>query len=173
MTVWVDDLVSNQTSAVAFDTLRTNGFTGTYVCNGTVAPGFLTNYYLHGMDIGSHLVDHTCQILDEPTFRQEIEPNIAGIKDSSGNRELFASYMPAQSTTFSVLNGNGQMWHHALTVGSRGGILAVALFAAALSMEVYDAEQRGDVPLAEQEQEGDEEAGTHAGLPYSPKPARG
>lgn len=79
MTVWVDDLVSNQTSAVEYDTLRTNGFTGTYVCNGTVAPGFLTNYYLNGMDIGSHLVDHTCQILDEPTFRQEIEPNIAGI----------------------------------------------------------------------------------------------
>ena len=70
--------------------------------------------------------------------------NVIGIKDSSGNRELFASYMPAQSPTFSVLNGNGQMWHHALTVGSRGGILAVALFAAALSMEVYDAEQRGD-----------------------------
>lgn len=70
--------------------------------------------------------------------------NVIGIKDSSGNRELFASYMPAQSPKFSVLTGNGQMWHHALTLGSRGGILAVALFAAALTMEVYDAERRGD-----------------------------
>lgn len=70
--------------------------------------------------------------------------NVIGIKDSSGNRDLFAAYMESQSSTFSVLTGNGPMWHHALTVGSRGGILAVALFAAALSMEVYDAEQRGD-----------------------------
>ncbi|HSQ28360.1 MAG TPA: dihydrodipicolinate synthase family protein [Gemmatimonadaceae bacterium] len=70
--------------------------------------------------------------------------NVIGIKDSSGNRELFATYMPAQSPTFSVLNGNAQMWHHALTVGSRGGILAVALFAAGLAMEIYEAERRGD-----------------------------
>jgi len=70
--------------------------------------------------------------------------NVIGIKDSSGNRELFATYMPAQSPTFSVLTGNAQMWHHALTVGSRGGILAVALFATGLAMEVYEAERRGD-----------------------------
>lgn len=70
--------------------------------------------------------------------------NVIGIKDSSGNRELFATYMPAQSPTFSVFTGNAQMWHHALTVGSRGGILAVALFAAGLAMEVYEAERRGD-----------------------------
>ena len=70
--------------------------------------------------------------------------NVIGIKDSSGNRELFATYMPAQSPTFSVLTGNAQMWHHALTVGSRGGILAVALFAAGLAMEIFEGEQRGD-----------------------------
>jgi dihydrodipicolinate synthase/N-acetylneuraminate lyase len=73
-----------------------------------------------------------------------LHENVIGIKDSSGNRELFAAYMESQSSTFSVLTGNGPMWHHALTAGSRGGILAVALFAAGLSMEVYDAEQRGD-----------------------------
>jgi 4-hydroxy-2-oxoglutarate aldolase len=70
--------------------------------------------------------------------------NVIGIKDSSGNRELFATYMPAQSPKFSVLNGNAQMWHHALTVGSRGGILATALFAAALTLEIYDVARRGD-----------------------------
>jgi 4-hydroxy-2-oxoglutarate aldolase len=32
--------------------------------------------------------------------------NVIGIKDSSGNRELFASYMPAQSDKFTVLTGN-------------------------------------------------------------------
>ena len=70
--------------------------------------------------------------------------NVIGIKDSSGNRELFAEYMKAQSAKFSVLTGNAPMFHHALSIGSRGGILAVALFAAALTMDVYDAAQRGD-----------------------------
>ena len=70
--------------------------------------------------------------------------NVIGIKDSSGNRELFAEYMKVQSPKFSVLTGNAPMFHHALSIGSRGGILAVALFAAALTMDVYDATQRGD-----------------------------
>ena len=74
--------------------------------------------------------------------------NVLGLKDSSGNRELFAGYMAAQSAKFSVLTGNAPMFHHALTVGSRGGILAVALFAAALSMEVYEATQRGESEAA-------------------------
>jgi 4-hydroxy-2-oxoglutarate aldolase len=71
-------------------------------------------------------------------------PNVIGIKDSSGNRELFATYMPAQSDTFSVLTGNGPMFLDALEMGSRGGILAVALFAAGLSMDVYDSFRRGE-----------------------------
>ena len=75
-------------------------------------------------------------------------PNVIGIKDSSGNRELFAEYMRAQSPDFSVLTGNAPMFHHALTVGSRGGILAVALFAAALTMDVYDSARRGDAAAA-------------------------
>ena len=70
--------------------------------------------------------------------------NVIGVKDSSGNRELFAEYMKVQSPKFSVLTGNAPMFHHALSIGSRGGILAVALFAAALTMDVYDATQRGD-----------------------------
>jgi 4-hydroxy-2-oxoglutarate aldolase len=74
--------------------------------------------------------------------------NIIGIKDSSGNRDLFAQYLTAQSPTFSVLTGNAPMFHHALSVGASGGILAVALFAAALTMEVYDASQRGETGAA-------------------------
>jgi 4-hydroxy-2-oxoglutarate aldolase len=73
-----------------------------------------------------------------------MHPNIIGIKDSSGNRELFASYMNAQSPTFSVLTGNAQMFQHALELGAPGGILAGALFAPALALEIYDAALRGD-----------------------------
>lgn len=70
--------------------------------------------------------------------------NVIGIKDSSGNRDLFAGYMQAQSPTFAVLTGNGPMFHHAMATGARGGILAVALFAAALSLDVFESVQRGD-----------------------------
>jgi 4-hydroxy-2-oxoglutarate aldolase len=70
--------------------------------------------------------------------------NIIGIKDSSGNRELFATYMPAQSPTFSVLTGNAQMFHHALDTGAHGGILAVALFAGGLSLDIFEASAQGD-----------------------------
>lgn len=75
--------------------------------------------------------------------------NVIGIKDSSGNRELFATYMPAQSPTFSVLTGNAQMFNHALNTGSTGGILAVSLFAAALALEIYDSAIAGDIASAE------------------------
>jgi len=69
---------------------------------------------------------------------------VIGIKDSSGNRELFASYMPAQSETFSVLTGNAPMFLEALQMGALGGILAASLFAAGLSLDVYDSFRRGE-----------------------------
>ena len=75
--------------------------------------------------------------------------NVIGIKDSSGNRELFASYMAAQSPTFAVFTGNAPMFHHALSAGSPGGILAVALFAAALALDVYHSTSSGNAGLAE------------------------
>ena len=74
--------------------------------------------------------------------------NVIGIKDSSGNADLFAGFLPAQSDTFSVLTGNGPFWQKALAAGARGGILAMSLFAAALSRDVYEAMQRGDVSTA-------------------------
>jgi hypothetical protein len=71
MTVWVDD--GNSTG---FDTLRTNGFTGTYLHYGTNAPSF-SGFYEAGMDLGAHTVTHPCGVLlDEPGFRRELEPNI-------------------------------------------------------------------------------------------------
>ena len=70
--------------------------------------------------------------------------NIIGIKDSSGQRDLLAAYLEAQSDTFSVLTGNAQLFHHSVASGARGGILAIALFAAGLSLDVYAAVRSGD-----------------------------
>jgi 4-hydroxy-2-oxoglutarate aldolase len=74
--------------------------------------------------------------------------NVVGIKDSSGNREMLTSYLVHQSDTFHVVNGNGGQVQFSMESGARGGILAVALFAAALSLEVFEAARRGDSATA-------------------------
>jgi 4-hydroxy-2-oxoglutarate aldolase len=70
--------------------------------------------------------------------------NVIGIKDSSGDLTLLREYLRSQSDSFSVLTGSGSSLHAALEMGARGGILAVALFAAALTVEVRDAFVEGD-----------------------------
>jgi len=74
--------------------------------------------------------------------------NIAGMKDSSGNRDLWTGYMQSQSPTFAVLTGNAQMFHHAMATGGTGGILAGALFAPAIALDIFDSVRRGDEAAA-------------------------
>lgn len=68
------------------------------------------------------------------------------MKDSSGDMAYFPNYIAAQDDHFTVITGNGGTFHQALVLGARGGILAVALFAAELSLEVYRAFMDGHVP---------------------------
>jgi len=75
-------------------------------------------------------------------------PNIVGIKDSSGNLEILKGYLQSQSETFTVVTGNATTFRDALEAGARGGILAAALFAPTLSLDVYEACQRGDEAAA-------------------------
>ena len=65
--------------------------------------------------------------------------NVVGIKDSSGDLELLAGYLKAQSETFSVLTGNGSSFKAAMEMGARGAVLAVSLFAPELTRQVYSA----------------------------------
>jgi hypothetical protein len=76
MTVWIDDA-----QTTAFDTLSTNGLRGTYVIDETFPiPYFFTNYYLAGMELGSHTVTHPCpQRWGETRTRFELETNITDI----------------------------------------------------------------------------------------------
>ncbi|HUX33286.1 MAG TPA: dihydrodipicolinate synthase family protein [Gemmatimonadaceae bacterium] len=74
--------------------------------------------------------------------------NIVGIKDSSGDRDLISVYVNAQGRHFSVLTGSGSLLHASLHAGARGAILAVALFAPALSLAVYDAMSADDATAA-------------------------
>ncbi|HEY8174142.1 MAG TPA: dihydrodipicolinate synthase family protein [Gemmatimonadaceae bacterium] len=75
--------------------------------------------------------------------------NVIGIKDSSGERDLLATYLEAQSETFTVITGSGQLWRTALEMGARAGILAVSLFAPSLSTAVAEAVARRDGATAD------------------------
>ncbi|MEO5817495.1 MAG: dihydrodipicolinate synthase family protein [Gemmatimonadaceae bacterium] len=70
--------------------------------------------------------------------------NIVGMKDSSGNAEIFARYLGSQSESFRVLTGSGVLFGEAVIMGAHGGILAVSLFAPARTFDVWQAHQRGD-----------------------------
>jgi 4-hydroxy-2-oxoglutarate aldolase len=76
----------------------------------------------------------------EPALVAELalHDNVIGIKDSSGDLVLLREYVRSQSSAFSVLTGSGSGVHAALELGARGGILAVALFAAPLTLGVRD-----------------------------------
>lgn len=69
--------------------------------------------------------------------------NIVGMKDSAGDLDCLAAYVESQSDSFSVITGHGGSFASALRLGVRGGILAVALFAAELSLEVWRAHNEG------------------------------
>jgi 4-hydroxy-2-oxoglutarate aldolase len=70
--------------------------------------------------------------------------NVVGIKDSSGDVNMLKGFLAAQSDSFSVITGSGSALQPGLEAGARGGILAVSLFAAALSREVLAAVRAGD-----------------------------
>ena len=75
--------------------------------------------------------------------------NIRGMKDSAGDMTYFARYAESQSDTFDVMTGHGGTFATALSLGARGGILAVALFAAELALEVWNAHNDGRISDAE------------------------
>ncbi|MBX6333648.1 MAG: dihydrodipicolinate synthase family protein, partial [Gemmatimonadaceae bacterium] len=63
--------------------------------------------------------------------------NIVGIKDSAGDLERLGGYLEAQSAHFTVLTGHAGTVYAALEMGAKGGILAVSLFAGALTLELW------------------------------------
>ncbi|HEX6598563.1 MAG TPA: dihydrodipicolinate synthase family protein [Gemmatimonadaceae bacterium] len=78
--------------------------------------------------------------------------NIVGMKDSAGDAELFACYLESKSDSFRVLTGSAGLLKEALRMGADGAILAAALFAPSLALDVLAAVRDGDVARADQTQ---------------------
>lgn len=70
-------------------------------------------------------------------------PNIAGIKDSSGNIQRVGEIVSGAHSSFQVLTGGASVIYPALTVGARGAILALAAALPEKCVELYELAQRG------------------------------
>jgi len=79
--------------------------------------------------------------------------NVVGIKDSSGDLTQLGGYLDAQSDRFTVLTGSGAGLYSALEMGAGGGVLAVGLFAAPVSVSLCRAFTSGDMAAAGRAQE--------------------
>ena len=74
-----------------------------------------------------------------------VHQNIVGMKDSAGDAPLFSRYLEAKSDGFQVLTGSAGLLTEALRMGADGAVLAAALFAPAIALEVRAAVHAGDV----------------------------
>ena len=78
--------------------------------------------------------------------------NIVGMKDSAGDVGRLAGYVQSQRDDFTVLTGHAGTFYQALDLGVRGGILAISLFAAELTLSIYDAHAAGDLGTSAESQ---------------------
>jgi 4-hydroxy-tetrahydrodipicolinate synthase len=75
-------------------------------------------------------------------------PNIAGIKDSSGDLQNTNECVRAVPESFAVLMGRDTLILAALLFGARGAVPATGNIAPALLAEIYNAFRRGDLDAA-------------------------
>jgi 4-hydroxy-2-oxoglutarate aldolase len=76
-------------------------------------------------------------------------PNIAGLKDSSGNVGALTEILRQVPEDFVVLSGNAPTLLPALSLGAKGGILAVANVAAAAYRQLLAHFQAGEMAAAQ------------------------
>jgi 4-hydroxy-2-oxoglutarate aldolase len=98
---------------------------------------------LYNIPVYAHLV-----LSPELVARLSRHANVVGMKDSAGDLPTLARYVESQRDDFRVLTGHGGTFAQALAIGVSGGILAVSLFAPALSLAVYEAARAGDAERA-------------------------
>jgi 4-hydroxy-2-oxoglutarate aldolase len=83
-------------------------------------------------------------MLESPEILKLAEhPNIAGIKDSSGNVQRVGEVVSGAPAEFQVLTGGGAVVYPALAVGASGAILALASALPEKFVELYDLVQQG------------------------------
>ena len=70
-------------------------------------------------------------------------PNIAGIKDSSGNLNLLGQYVSRSTADFQILVGTAGVLFGGLSLGGVGGVLALANIAPGACVDLYNMTLQG------------------------------
>ena len=125
-----------------------------------LSPGAMADHYRAIADgspapvILYHIPKYT-KVLFEAGLVAELvrHPNIAGIKDSSGDVKRFADFTDACARNCSLLVGNGTLLYTALELGGAGGIVAIGQIAPKLCAELIAAFRAGDARRAGQLQD--------------------
>jgi 4-hydroxy-2-oxoglutarate aldolase len=87
--------------------------------------------------------------LEAPTVAELAEhPNIAGIKESSGQLQRIAQIIQSANRHFQTLVGSGTTIFPSLALGAVGGILAVADFLPELCVQVFESVRAKDYARA-------------------------
>lgn len=84
----------------------------------------------------------------ETVARLAEHENICGIKDSSGDMVALGEMLRLVPVDFAVLTGHGSALYPALSLGARGGILAVGCFAPRTAAEIHSAFEAGEYERA-------------------------
>jgi 4-hydroxy-2-oxoglutarate aldolase len=83
------------------------------------------------------------QLAPETIAELAAHPNIAGIKDSSGDVRALIHTLSLVSEDFVVLTGSAPTLYPSLTVGTKGSILAVANFVPEICLEIFNLSAQG------------------------------
>jgi 4-hydroxy-tetrahydrodipicolinate synthase len=81
-------------------------------------------------------------------IRLSAVPNIVAMKESGKNLEVTTDIIIGASDGFAVLAGEADLFLASLALGVTGGILTPSNFVPKLTLNIYDAFQRGDLPEA-------------------------
>jgi 4-hydroxy-2-oxoglutarate aldolase len=79
-------------------------------------------------------------------------PNVAGLKDSSGNLSFVSEVLKAVPPEFSIFQGHGSLLLPALMLGAKGGILALSNMAPAETVGILKLAKQGDYAGAREAQ---------------------
>ena len=80
----------------------------------------------------------------QTVFALADHPNIAGLKDSSGDISFVSEVLKGCPPAFALLQGHGSALLSALMLGAKGGILALSNMAPAETAEIFRLAQQGE-----------------------------
>jgi 4-hydroxy-2-oxoglutarate aldolase len=101
-----------------------------------------------------HIPKYTKVVLEAGMVGELVRhPNVAGVKDSSGELKRLADYSTACAGACRLLVGSGALLFAGLELGAGGGIIAVGLLAPALAVELLRRHRSDDSPGAGRLQE--------------------